>query len=118
MLPELDLTNLNDTTQVSLGEPIRFQCIFAGIPRPTIQWYKDNHLLELDENDSRLMFHDNKTLLDIKFVKSEDEGSFKCEAMSRLGTAARETKLKITSKFIICSSIELSNEFDHSLLYL
>lgn len=118
MLPDLDITNLNGTTQVSLGEPIRFQCIFAGIPRPTIQWYKDNQLLELDENDSRLVFHENKTLLDIKFVKSEDEGSFKCEAISRLGMASRETKLKITSKFIICHSIESSNELDHLLLHL
>lgn len=100
LMPQVDTTNLNDTTQVSLGEPIRLQCLFTGIPRPSIQWYKDNTLLELDENDSRMVFHENKTLLDIKFVKSDDEGAFKCEASSRLGIASRETKLKIISNFL------------------
>lgn len=104
----VDITNLNDTTQVSLGEPVRLQCSFAGIPRPTNQWYKDNELLELDESDGRLMFHENKTLLDIKFVKSEDEGTFKCEGSSRLGTTSLQTKLKITSKFVAFCSPQMN----------
>lgn len=107
MLPELDTTNLNDTTKVSLGEPIRLQCVFTGIPRPTIHWYKDNERLELDEGDGRLVFHENKTLLDIKYVKSEDEGDFRCEASSRLGTANRATKLKIMSNFLILSYLQI-----------
>lgn len=104
-MPAIDFTNLNDTAKVSLGEPIQFHCLFAGIPRPTIQWYKDNELLELDPNDIRLSFHENKTLLKIKWVKSDDEGTFKCEASSRLGTTSLETKLHITSEFSISNCL-------------
>lgn len=95
--PLLDTSNLNETSKHSLGEPLVLNCKFLGIPRPNIRWYRDDVEIIEDENDSRISFHDNKTILDIKYIKIEDQGKYKCAASNRLGDAARETTLKITS---------------------
>lgn len=80
-----------------LGEPLQMRCKFAGIPRPTITWYKDDDKISPDSNDTRMTLKENNTLLDILFIKGEDEGKYKCVASNRIATVTRETTLKITS---------------------
>lgn len=95
MKPEIDLTNINeDQKKVSLGEALQMQCKFTGMPRPTIQWLKDNVPIE---PDSRIGLFENNTLLDIKFIKEDDEGKYRCEGFNKHGSISRETVLKITS---------------------
>lgn len=86
----------------SLGEPLRLECAFHGVPIPTIEWYKDDEIISLmDDNETRIDMHDNNQILDIKFLKSEDEGTYKCEAINRIGKAERSTLLTISSKILI-----------------
>lgn len=99
MYPEIDISNL-DRTEIrkSLGEPLRLQCTFAGIPVPAINWYKDDVLFQPVENQTRISLNERNTLLDVKFIRSEDEGTYRCQGSNRLGSASRVTTLKITSK--------------------
>lgn len=102
--PEIDITNLDQKEiRKSLGEPLRLQCKFAGIPVPVVIWYKEELPFQPDANDTRISFNEKNTMIDIKFIKMEDEGKYRCEATNRLGSASKETTLKITSTLFICS---------------
>lgn len=83
----------------SLGEPLRFECVFEGVPTPFIQWYKDDIPIITSDNDTRVQCKDNKNHLIILFLKPEDEGTFKCEAKNRLGVVAAVSKLKLSKFF-------------------
>lgn len=96
--PEIDITTLDQKEiRKNLGEPLRLQCKFSGIPVPVVTWYKDGLLFQADVNDTRISFNEKDTMVDIKFIKMEDEGKYRCEATNRLASAYEETTLKITS---------------------
>lgn len=98
MFPEIDVTNMDQREfRKSLGEPLRLQCKFSGIPVPTINWFKDDILFQPDANTTRVGLYERNTLLDIKFIRIEDEGTYRCEGLNRLGSTSRATALKITS---------------------
>lgn len=80
-----------------LGEPLRLNCKFTGIPRPKITWYKDDTEILPETNDPRVVFHDNNTVLAIQYIKAGDDGRYKCVGANRIGSVTRETVLKITS---------------------
>lgn len=80
-----------------LGEPLQLRCEFSGIPRPNIKWYKDGNEIINEGNNSRMSLNDDNTLLDIHYIKAEDEGRYKCVGSNRIGTVSRQTELKITS---------------------
>lgn len=100
--PEIDISNLDQVEmRKSLGEPLRLQCKFTGIPVPVVQWFKDEALFEPKTNHSRIGLYDKNTMLDIKYIKMEDEGKYRCVGGNRLGSASRSTTLKITSKLVL-----------------
>lgn len=86
------------TLNRSLGEPLQLHCNFIGVPRPQIIWYKDNTEIVEDENSTRIGFRENNTILDIRFIKMEDQGKYECTATNRLGKSSLHTTLKISSK--------------------
>lgn len=105
--PEVYDSNIENgkTMKNSLGEPLQMRCKFTGIPRPKITWYKDGNEITPESlagsNDSRIALRESDTVLDIHFIKAEDEGRYKCAAANRIGTISREAVLKITSKILI-----------------
>ncbi|XP_066251648.1 vascular endothelial growth factor receptor 1-like [Euwallacea similis] len=70
-------------------------CVVEGIPRPTIEWYKDNQILEA--SDSIFIEHEGQTLR-INRTKEVDEGVYRCEAGNSLGKTIREAELRIKVK--------------------
>lgn len=68
------------------------------ITDPDIKWYKNGVLIENSENDTRIFIHEDNKVLDIKFMKIEDEGEFKCVGTNRMGSVEMMTNLKIASK--------------------
>lgn len=97
--PKIEDTNINESEHKhQLGEPLQLKCKFSGIPRPEIHWYRDNR--ELTPN-KQISLRDNNTVLDIRYITIEDEGKYKCVVSNRLGSAVRETSLKIKSKKIL-----------------
>lgn len=106
--PEIDISNLDQTEmRKSLGEPLRLQCKFTGIPVPAVRWFKDEALFEPKANHSRIGLFDKNTMLDIKYIKMEDEGKYRCEGANRLGSVSRSTSLKITSKLCGWTTLKL-----------
>lgn len=96
--PEIEETTIiGHTLKHSLGEPLELKCKFIGLPRPTVVWFKDDVEITNDENDTRITLRDNNTVIDIRYIKMEDQGKYKCQGSNRLGTDTRETLLKITS---------------------
>lgn len=82
--------------KLSLGEPYRMFCNIVGLPEPEINWYKNGVLIE---NDTRISLSSDKQMLDIKYLKIEDDGEFKCVGVNRLGSVERLANLKITSNY-------------------
>lgn len=99
--PNVVDSNINNgkVLRNSLGEPLQLRCKFNGIPRPAISWYKDGSEIKPESNESRIILMDENTVLDVQYIKAEDEGRFKCVAENRLGSVSREVVLKISSKF-------------------
>lgn len=95
-IPVLKRNNLEADLKKSLGEPLKLECVFEGVPTPVIQWYKDDIVITTNDNDTRLQCKDNKETLYIRFLKIEDEGTYRCEARNRLGVAEATTKLKLS----------------------
>lgn len=94
--PEIEDTNLQeDEIKLSLGEPFRMFCNIVGLPDPEVSWYKNGVLIE---NDTRITISPGMQNLDIKYLKIEDDGEFKCVGVNRLGSVEKMANLKITSK--------------------
>lgn len=94
--PEIEDTNLiEQELKLSLGEPFRLFCNIVGLPDPEIKWYKNG--LPIDYDDRISLSADNQTL-DIKYLREEDDGEFKCTGENRLGYVENASMIKITSK--------------------
>lgn len=94
--PEIESTNLlEDEIKLSLGEPFRMFCNIIGLPDPEVKWYKNGILVE---NDTRINLSSDNQILDIKYLREEDDAEFKCVGENRLGSVEKLAKLKITSK--------------------
>ena len=89
-----------DVIERHLGAPLPLECKFSGIPSPTIRWFKDDIEYMPDVNDTRIRLNEDKSSLYIQFIQAEDEGKYKCEGSNRLGTIAKESTLRITSKLL------------------
>lgn len=88
-----------------LGEPLQMRCKFSGIPHPKITWYKDGSKIVPESNESRIILLEENTVLDVQFIKDEDEGRYKCVGRNRLGSVSREAVLKISSKIHVTFNI-------------
>lgn len=100
-LPKIEESNFENgkTMEHLLGEPLKLSCLFSGIPKPRIVWYKDDDEITTVGNDSRITLNDYNSELYIKYTKPEDEGNYKCVAVNRIGSVEREATLKITSNY-------------------
>lgn len=98
-VPEIEEINFENGKSLKhlLGEPLQLRCKFSGIPRPKVTWFKDGDEITSEGNNSRIAIREDNTLLDIHFIKGEDDGEYKCVAQNRLGSSTRQAKLKITS---------------------
>ena len=79
--------------EVREGTPeMKFQCQVEGEPKPEVEWYKDDQLLE--ESD-RLRFErkNNECFLCIRNVNPGDEAEYKILARNPVGTATSVAEL-------------------------
>ncbi|XP_055681384.1 platelet-derived growth factor receptor alpha-like isoform X2 [Lutzomyia longipalpis] len=96
--PQLQTTSMEGSEIMkSLGEHLRLECIFAGIPTPKVEWYKDDQLIVYHEDsNSTVDLYDDNTILSIKYIKPEDQGVYKCEGKNKLGSDWQQISLKIS----------------------
>ena len=80
--------------EVKEGTPIKFKCRVKGEPAPEVEWYKDDQLL--DENDQmKFENKDGEYILTIGDTSTFDEAVYKVLARNPLGTAACSAELLV-----------------------
>ncbi|KAK7084454.1 putative aminophospholipid-translocase, partial [Halocaridina rubra] len=80
------------------GERARFACAIDGKPPPTITWFKNSHLLELDSRMTLLP----SGALEIENVARTDEGKYYCRATSIDKTkVSQEANLEVKEGFAL-----------------
>lgn len=85
------VTNLGDKIERKLGDSVELRCEAEAIPRASVEWYKNEELVE--NNDT-----DNQAVLIIPYLRPEDQGQYKCKVSNRLGSIEETVNIKITSK--------------------
>lgn len=105
LAPHLDVSNVNDEpTVVDLGGSTDLQCVFSGIPRPEVRWYKDDELIVDDSEtnpNATIRFYDGDTRLYIKYTKPEHQGRYKCVGENKVGIVTRATQLELSGIYRI-----------------
>ncbi|CAJ1082186.1 vascular endothelial growth factor receptor 1 isoform X2 [Xyrichtys novacula] len=81
--PPLLLDNLTDLT-VNVSSSVVLRCPSAGIPPPTITWYKNEHALS---EGSGIIIAPEDGSLHIDRVTMEDQGLYTCQATNKRGSA-------------------------------
>lgn len=84
----------------TLTEAVELQCNVEGMPEPSINWYKNDELITVSD-DERIMLLELNSTLYIKYAKAEDEGVYKCEVSNRLGVVSESVNLRLASESII-----------------
>ncbi len=76
----------------TVGKSITLICPAIGTPKPTIEWFKNDHPLELfDINDQYILTN----------IKQTDEGIYRCIATNKAGTTYRIFNLSVHSNNFI-----------------
>ncbi|XP_078604169.1 hemicentin-1-like isoform X2 [Branchiostoma floridae x Branchiostoma japonicum] len=78
--------------------PALLSCEVTGVPAPTVTWYHEGALLDLDELNYQLLPSGS---LRIAAVKLSDRGVFTCQASNTQGTAERDLILQVQEPPII-----------------
>lgn len=97
--PHLEQTNMAEEPMVVfLGGSTEFLCVFDGIPRPTVRWYKDDVLIEKHEENPNTTIHlyDDDTKLFIKYTKPEHQGTYKCVGENKVMAVSRSMNLELS----------------------
>lgn len=61
-----------------------FNCLVAGNPLPTVQWFKNDHCIDHNPNYN-IIYNNGLASLQIPSVKSEDQGIFTVKAGNEVG---------------------------------
>ncbi|KAE9550266.1 hypothetical protein FO519_006527 [Halicephalobus sp. NKZ332] len=79
---------------VKEGDTVTFECKVNEASHPDVQWYRND--VPIDMKPNILIEHrpDGTLRLTVKNVKSEDLGSYRCEAVNKAGKAQTEAPLK------------------------
>ncbi|XP_012229228.2 vascular endothelial growth factor receptor 1-like isoform X1 [Linepithema humile] len=99
-------TNMNETIARDIemipgrNETVTLQCFAKGMPIPIMAWFKDNTLLE--END-QYSFKSNYQELNIKHLDKYNGGKYLCRATNRFGS-------KETYQLIIIKSVKIEEQ--------
>lgn len=67
-----------------MNQPTKIHCITGGNPKPTITWMKNGQFVDpfLEPN---IQFVDEKSILLIRWVRTEDSGKYTCIASNTAG---------------------------------
>ena len=75
-----ELTNVH----VVEGDAVRLEVVVDGMPRPAVQWFVENDLVEEDEH-THIIQEGNKHTLVIDGTVLDDEAEYKCVAKNSFG---------------------------------
>ncbi|XP_034003467.1 LOW QUALITY PROTEIN: vascular endothelial growth factor receptor 1 [Trematomus bernacchii] len=81
--PPVLLDNLTDCT-VNVSSSVFLSCPSAGVPPPTVTWYKDEQALS---QGSGIVISPDDGTLNIDRITAEDQGLYTCHATNERGSA-------------------------------
>ncbi|XP_072392204.1 vascular endothelial growth factor receptor 1-like isoform X2 [Diabrotica undecimpunctata] len=84
-------TNMEGEMKQDFPNPVMMHCSVTGVPKPKINWYKDNVIFV--PNDPRIVFEEERQTLRFNETKITDAGQYKCEAVYKGIKDSREVKL-------------------------
>lgn len=87
---------LSDTT-VKRNTVLVLSCVIAGVPEPTIQWFKDN--VAISEHTSTYINRVSKLV--IQNTTEESAGRYKCVATNTCGTAETECSVEVRDEPLV-----------------
>ena len=88
------------TLHVVEGDTVRLEVITDGTPKPTVQWFVENELVEEDKH-THIIQEGNKNALVIDSAVLDDEAEYKCVAGNSFGKVECSAELlvdEITTK--------------------
>ncbi|KRT78953.1 Immunoglobulin, partial [Oryctes borbonicus] len=95
--PLITVTNMDKPHETIYPNTDNFTCIYEGVPRPSIKWYKDGS--DYFPDNTRVKFQNMKQIL--LFTKTNyttDEGEYTCHVKNKLGHVNRTVTLKVANK--------------------
>jgi titin len=77
----------------------QLECNVQGNPLPTVQWFKDN--INIDNSPDYITTYNNgEAILKFENISLEDQGTYSCKAVNRIGQASTSATLSVEGKFI------------------
>uniref|UniRef100_A0A182PCJ4 Ig-like domain-containing protein n=1 Tax=Anopheles epiroticus TaxID=199890 RepID=A0A182PCJ4_9DIPT len=81
---------------VNIAEPFRLSVVVSSVSKPTVNWYKDD--LVVDGSDNYKLSSDESTYtynIDILVAQLDDQGEWKCVATNEFGQAGTSCFVKL-----------------------
>ncbi|GBO38241.1 Hemicentin-1, partial [Araneus ventricosus] len=96
-----------------INKPLKLHCAADGNPKPVISWMKNGQFIDsfLDPN---IQFEENKSVLIIRWTRTEDAGKYTCIASSAAGQVEQNFNVQVH----VPASIDRSNLEDEVLSLL
>ncbi|KAM3729101.1 Hemicentin-2 [Dirofilaria immitis] len=91
--PSIDTSNIIGNPLAVAGKSIYLECPVAGIPHPSVIWYKGD--IPILTDDDRFVIEQNNQTLGIKEVKMSDQGQFVCVVENKGGRVEQNFNLEV-----------------------
>ncbi|XP_033299533.1 obscurin isoform X7 [Bombus bifarius] len=98
------------------GMPAQLACLAVGSPKPVIQWYKNDMMIQESNRVKVTEDQDGRSILSFNPTKEHDIGSYKIVARNSLGQTVVRTRLVEAAVPLGPDSPELSDVSDTEIL--
>ena len=89
----LSLSPADSTVAVNIDHMI--QCVFEGLPIPTVVWSHDGNVLTNGSNNITIATDNTSSTLTILTVTADNSGSYICMISNSLGSATASSLLQV-----------------------
>ena len=104
-------TETPQPSELKEGADVKFTCRTKGEPKPDIEWYKDDILLDQDDRVT-VEQNDGVSTLTIKNVTAGDEAVYKALARNPLGITTSQAELLVTEPVVKPELLEPLKEME------
>ncbi|XP_050072186.1 uncharacterized protein LOC126560068 [Anopheles maculipalpis] len=81
---------------VSIAEPFRLSVVVSSVSKPTVNWYKDDLVVEVSDNYKLSSDESTYTYnIDVVVAQLDDQGEWKCVATNEFGQAGTSCFVKL-----------------------
>ncbi|XP_062547592.1 vascular endothelial growth factor receptor 1-like isoform X3 [Armigeres subalbatus] len=84
--------NVHEELEMEIGDRHTFSCNVEGMPKPVIEWTKDDAFVIFD-NDTIILLPNGS--IHMPFLKVEHSGDYKCYARNKVGHAEKLWSLRV-----------------------